>query len=199
MMTGASVNPEDFEGLEQIYELNRLFLHFLRSRSLAGWDCLGLSAAAIRSLRSLDPATLDRLAEFPHALFSVSLTEPVTRDTHSGTEDRDHTALQALQLTILLSAWNSCRKGIYRARAFYGLSDATISRLRATPLSDLPDMALSLDLVRCAFADSAWLWEELFTARTEAALQRLMLVVMQPAEGHAANWSSCAHRGKLTR
>jgi hypothetical protein len=175
------VNNEDRDGLEQVYELNRLFLHFLRSQAMSGEDCLGLPRVAIESLQSMPQEQLDDVAEFPRALFTLSLGPAATQDRVLPTDTTALRARHAVQLTILLSVWNCCRNRSYRARAFFGLSLEAVRRLRMTPLSELPEIAVNTDLVACAFADSGWLWERLLTATNEQSREQLKLVALQPA------------------
>jgi hypothetical protein len=172
---------DDLDGLEQVHELNRLFLHYLRSQAVARENCLGLPRQAIETLRSIAAEQLDRVAELPRALFSLRLGSEVARDRMMPGDTVTLRARQAMQLTILLSVWNCCRTSSYHARAFFGLSLETIRRLRMTPLSVLPEIAIAADLVVCAFSDSRWLWHRLLTETSELSRERLKLVALQPS------------------
>jgi len=171
---------EDIDGLEQVYELNRIFLNFLYERSRARQDCLGLPSEAVAILRRTDPESLERLAEFPRALFTLRVHAFAARDGVLTAGSVDSRATQALHLAVLVSVRNLCRRRSYRAKAFVGLTAEGIHHLRSISLSDLVDLALCPGLVACAFQHSSWLWRCLLTAKSDSARQRLMLVALQP-------------------
>jgi hypothetical protein len=87
---------------------------------------------------------------------------------------------QALQLTILHSAWNIARRSRYAGRLFLGLSASEIKRLRATPLGELHGAALGNEVVGCAFANAGWLWTGILTETTPERRRQLRLLALQP-------------------
>lgn len=166
--------------LEQIHELNRLFLAFLRRRAEEGRDCLGMSDSVVGVLRSTDRALLDTVAEFPRALFDLTLSRAPADRVMDPADSVAERSRHALNLTILLSAWNVSRHSAYYARLLLGLRSSAVHRLRTTSLSELPGLALAPDVVRCAFARSEQLWRELLRADRPEVRQRLGLIALQP-------------------
>jgi hypothetical protein len=190
-------SPHDLDDLEQIHELNRLFLAYLRAAiDDERNDCLGLGAAGVAALKAASERMLGHLAEAPRALFRLRLgaldghriADPVTRI------DR---ARQALQLTVLLMAWNLSRRDGYGASLFLGLSHDEVRRLRLTPISELHELALGTELVACAFAETEWLWCELLTETHPEYRQQLMLLSLQPVEAIDPGPAPAVHRRAL--
>lgn len=167
--------------LDQVHELNRLFLTFLQAQARSARFCFGLPADAVELLRVASVEVLDRAARLPRALFRFDLSEPSACDRLPTAESHEARALQSLQLTILLTVWNISRRSPYRARAFFGLTARAVQRLRALSLSQLPGIAVTAELVACDFDDAEWLWRQLLTARDPTDHERLMLVALQPA------------------
>lgn len=164
--------------LDQLFELNRLFLEYLRQLSADGIADAGLPAATARWLRRAKAAALDRAAEFPQALFRLRLDEAGVGDA---LDDGPHgDARRALQLTIMLCAWNQCRQSVYAARLYLGLGNDDVRRLRTTSLSELTGLAVAGDLLGCAFARSEWFWRELLTAGGRERRRQLALIGLQP-------------------
>lgn len=167
--------------LDQVVELNRLFLRLLQTRAEEGKPCLGLERAVARRLGVVPPERLDALAELPRALFRLNL-DPSRRPGSVSPDRRAalDSATQSLQLTVLLTAWNFSRRSTYAARLFLGLNSAQVAALRMQPLSDLPQLAATDGLVGCAFERTAWLWQELLSAAHPEQRRRLLLVALQP-------------------
>lgn len=166
--------------LDHVHELNRLFLAFLRSAARERRSCLGLPAPAERALLKAGPELLEMLAQFPHALFRLTLDDPAigrTIDPLRGGTDGAH---YSLSLMILQSARSLSRQSTYQARLLMGLSSRAMQRLRGMPLSDLPALARKADLVLCAFPDRDWLWIELLRESRPEARQQLTLIALQP-------------------
>ena len=173
-------SARDFDDLAQVHELNRLFLNFLKARAENRSDCLGLAARAVTALRSAPSKIIDVLAEFPRALFQLRLhpsPSPKVMDSGLAMADPSHLGLH---LTILHSAWDFSRRSSYEARLYFGLTSVDVSELNATPLSELPCLALVPDLIGCAFPDSDWLWHELLTETRPEHRRQLLLVGLQP-------------------
>ncbi len=173
-------SARDFDHLEQVHELNRLFLNFLKKQAENRIDCLDMAASAVAALRSAPSKIIDVLAEFPRALFRLRLhPSPSLKVMDPGPAMADLTRL-TLHLTILHSAWHFSRRSSYEARLFFGLTRVDVSRLKATPLSELPRLAFAHDLIGCAFPDSDWLWHELLTETRPEHRRQLLLVGLQP-------------------
>ena len=62
--------------LEQIYELNRLFLRYLQSCKRERMLTLGLPKKAVAPLQEASSGQLEAVAEFPRALFQLVLDDP---------------------------------------------------------------------------------------------------------------------------
>lgn len=173
--------PPDSSELEEIQELNLLFLIYLRSCAREGGDCLGLPAASARTLRELSAAALEAMAAFPRSLFIL--------DLDNLTAAREHLVLpptvleqgrQALALFILHSAWNMSRRREFQARIFLRLSVVATRRLRTIALSQLPLLAATPSLLGCAFPGARSLWATLIS-RTETEMPRaLKLIALHP-------------------
>ena len=166
--------------LDQVHELNRLFLIYLRQEAKGGRDCLGLPKDAVTALANADTEIIDRTARFPRALFRVNIGELGARTVASSPSSVNMSARQALQLTVLLSVWNYSRQSSYLARAFFGLSLETVRRLRMLPLSDLPSLALGAGMLACSFSRADWIWPELLQHADDESRDQLALVALQP-------------------
>jgi hypothetical protein len=166
--------------LEQVHELNRVFLTFLQTCARDELDCLGLPDAARRRLRSAGTTELDSIAEFPRALFEVRVAAPSAVPLQRYSTERIESLRQSMNLTILLCAWTFSRQSVYHARFLLALDSAAIQRLRALQLTDLQRLAFAPDVVSCAFATREWLWIELLTETRAEARRQLALVALQP-------------------
>ena len=141
---------------------------------------LGFPAAARGVLRAASRTQLDTIAEFPRALFRISLDE----DSETERVDPLHGASDALRhslhLSILHYARTFSRQSVYQARFLFGLESRTIAQLRSLQLVDLQRFAARSRLVTCAFAARGWLWVELFTETRPEARRHLALIALQP-------------------
>ncbi len=166
--------------LEEIRELNRLFLAYAQARARQGRPCMGLPRRAARRLAEAEAETLARLAELPAALFRLDLERtPGARDRLAPERHIDRMRL-SLALTILNSAWHMARERGFEARMFLHLSTTSLRRLRVTPLSSIPDLASAPDLLRCAFAEGRLTWPALFNGNEPEAVRMLTLIALQP-------------------
>jgi hypothetical protein len=172
--------PPSLDQLQQIHELNRLFLTHLQSRARDDRECLGLPELARPFLRRATGDSLAAVAEFPRALFDLKIEDRAAQQVRDPLRSRDDAARHALSLTILLCAWTLSRQSAYQARLLLGLESRTIQRLRTMRLSDLQQLAHGRDLVQCAFAGRGWLWSELLTDPRPEVRQQLALIALQP-------------------
>ena len=124
--------------LEQVHELNRLFLAFLQSSARDDLDCLGLPPQARGALRGANTAILDSVAEFPRALFRLTLDERLPLAAIDPLRSRNDGARYAIALMILQSARTLSRQSTYHARLLMGLESRAIQRLRGLQLKELP-------------------------------------------------------------
>jgi hypothetical protein len=168
------------DNLDEIHELNRLFLEFLKARACAGGDCWGLGRRIVGLLAGAPSARLDVMAAFPRALFRLRLDRIDLLRVLDPAADAGERSRHALQLTILHSAWNMSRRSEYSARLFLGLNETHIRKLRTTPLSELLPMSASSDLMSCGFLEAPWLWKELLTETRPESRRQLLLIGLQP-------------------
>jgi hypothetical protein len=181
-----SPTAPSLDQLQQVHELNRLFLIYLQTRARDDRECLGLPDSARPILRKTTADSLAAIAEFPRALFDLNLDDGARLQVRDPLRSRDDGARHALCLTILLCAWTVSRQSAYHARLLLGLEPRAIQRLRAMQLSDLQQLAHAPQLVLCAFAGREWLWNELLTDTRPEARQQLALIALQP--GLARDW-----------
>ena len=183
----------DFEDLDHIRELNRLFLSFLHTRAHERLDCLGLNEMTVATLRSASAETLERLADFPCALFRLKLDALGPRVADASRFQVDPAQL-SLQSGILNGVWHLVRRSSYSARLYLAMSDAEVRLLRSMPLLDLSRLALSVDLIGCAFRESEWMWIELLTETRPEFRRCLLLVGMQPNLGEDCRLGPASQR-----
>lgn len=166
--------------LEEIRELNRLFLSYVRACADAGQPCLGLPRRVARRLCEARPEALERVADLPTALFQLrvgsidgarNLIEPkrLLEQMHL-----------SLVLTILGSAWHLARSRPFEARMFLHLSARELRRLRATPLAQLPALASAGRVLSCAFAGGGLTWSALIRDDEPDNSRMLVLIALQP-------------------
>lgn len=170
----------DHQDLEEILELNRLFLRYLKQRLETQGRALDLPQTVASAIRAASVDTLDAAAEFPRALFALHLDAWIPWRLMDPEPSHDDASYQALQLTILHSAWSIARRSRYVARLFLGLSLSEIKRLSATPLGELHSAALGNELVHCAFSTADWLWTGLLTETAPERRRQLRLLALQP-------------------
>ncbi len=166
--------------LEEIRELNRLFLAYAQVCARQGQPCMGMPRRAARGLIEAQSETLERLAELPAALFRLNLERGQgTRDRAAPERHMDRMRL-SLALTALNSAWHMVRGRGFEARMFLHLSKTSVQRLRVTPLSGIPELAYTPNLLRCAFAECRLTWPALFQRDEPEAVRMLTLIALQP-------------------
>jgi hypothetical protein len=88
--------------------------------------------------------------------------------------------LRILQLALLLNAWNLTRTSGYSARLLLRLDDATIRRLRESEMEGILEMSRGASVVRAAYDDLGWIWQELIVEARPERRQRLLLLGLQP-------------------
>jgi hypothetical protein len=167
--------------LEELHELNRLFLAYLQARAREGQPCLGLPRGVVACLRDAEPEALDQIATLPTALFRLQL-DPVAGLAES--IPTPSSALARMQLSLVLTILNNARylarTRPFEARLFLHLSVYQLRRLRALPLSRLTAMAGARGVLRCAFADAQLTWTALLRSRSADASRMLILIALQP-------------------
>jgi hypothetical protein len=172
------VSVQHNESLDEIRELNSLFVDFLRTRALTGMDCLGLGKAAVQLLRSAEDSSLELLREFPRALFRMHLDACATNTTRALAHG-DDISRYTLHLAMLHSARTMSNRRPQAARVFLGLGAREVEWLRVLPLGSLPAVATG-PLVSCAFREAPWLWPKMFTATRPEMRHQLVLLALQP-------------------
>ena len=168
------------ETLDEVRQLNAMFLQFLRDLSDCELEKLGLSAHAVDAIRRAGQDELDRAARFPRALFRLHLptAEPETVSERA-TLARD-SRTRVLSLVLLHSARNLSRSSGYWARLLLWLHDDEVDRLRAADVAEIVTLSLSDDVVRAASDASDWIWRELLTEDRPEYRRRLLLIGFQP-------------------
>ena len=166
--------------LEQVHELNRLFLAFLRSSARDGLDCLGLPERAKNVLLAAKQESLDVAAEFPRALFRLAFEEQPPVTVADPVRTAHDSGRYSLSLTILLCAWTLSRQSVYQARLLLGLESRAMQQLRAMPLGAIQNLEGAPRLVGCAFQDRPWLWPQLLAETRPEGRQYLALIALQP-------------------
>jgi hypothetical protein len=159
--------------VQQLRELNRAFLSLLQERVQADRPCFGLPANLRPQLRAASGEFLDAVAEFPQALFRLSLQHTVSVPP----DESEH----ALALSILLAARYASRQSSYHARLLLGLEAPEVPRMVALTLADLRRLAATPALLHCALTDRQWFWQGLLTASRPETRQQLTLMALQPA------------------
>jgi hypothetical protein len=173
-------DPRDADWLDELQELNRLFLMYVLARIQAGRSCLGLPSRIARGLAEASPAVLDRIAGLPTGLFRLAVEPSVGLQHGQGPMSRVQQMHVSLALTILSSAWHMARSRPFEARAFLHLSERDLKRLRAMPLSLLPALAGNDDVLQCAFADAGLTWSALVSDERPDPSRMLILIALQP-------------------
>jgi hypothetical protein len=172
------------EQFEQVHELNRVFLRFLQASVRDAADLLDLPAGAREPLSAASQPLLDAVAEFPRALFRLSLDPRASGGPREPLKTRAESLRHSVNLTILLCAWTFSRQSVYQARLLLGLESRTIAELRSLQLTSLQQLALGPRIVLCAFPAREWLWVELFKETRPEARRRLALIALQPGLEH---------------
>ena len=165
--------------LQQVQELNRVFLGLLQSRVREQRACFGLPSAVLPPLRVASAELLDALARFPRALFRLELDSR----THAGPTQSGAAYDEAehdLCLSILLAMRHTSRHSAYQARLLLGLEASDIEMLRTLPLPNLQRVASTPGLLRCAFGEREWFWPALLTATRPEVRRQLTLMALQP-------------------
>jgi hypothetical protein len=170
----------EFGYLEELHDLNQLFLMELKRRAEAGQDCFGLPRTVHLSLREATPGMLDRAAEFPCALFRLSIGGDGREGALRDADNAAGWALASLKLTVLHRVWNYCRTKRYVVRAHFGLADRDVEALQHTPLVDLLELFRRSTIVANAFDDAGRFWRELIEQANAKSRRHLVLVGLQP-------------------
>ncbi len=187
--------PSDpsLEQLDQLRELNGLFLSFLRTSAVERRDLLELPESALPDLVAASARHLDAVAAFPRALFRLVLEPAAGTDPLASMHDA---ARYAVHLNVLHASRTVARHSVYHARLLLGLESRAIQTLRALQLADVQELALARGRVVCAFRDRGWFWRELLVETRPEARQRLALLALQP--GLERDWPH-ARAAKIAR
>jgi hypothetical protein len=88
--------------------------------------------------------------------------------------------LRILQLALLLNAWSLTRASDYSARLLLRLDDASIGQFREAEMADILELSRGAQVVRAAYEDLGWIWQELIVEARPERRQRLLLLGLQP-------------------
>lgn len=166
--------------LDEIRQLNRLFLDYLRSVPRVAAEHFGLSEEATDVLCRVSPAAVERAAEFPRALFRLSLPPRAPAGVMDPLGLAEGSGHRVLHLTLLYNAWHLSRASDYSARFFLRLGDDEIRRFREAQMQEILLMSLSDGLIRTAFDDVDWIWRRLLTESRPEQRRWLVLLGLQP-------------------
>ena len=163
------------EVVDEIRQLNRLFLGFLRHELDNSVDRFGLSPRAAGLLRHAGPDQIDRAASFPRALFGLSLPpEPLDAARERGPRER------VVELVLLHSARNLSRMSGYWARLLLRLDDDSVRRLRGAGVDEIVAMSEVDGVVRTAFGVLDRVLPELLAEPRPEHWRHLLLIGFQP-------------------
>lgn len=175
------------EAVDEVRQLNRVFLAFLRERPRIAVDRFGLTAAATELLARATVDEIDRAADFPRALFGFRL--PAADELTAVADDPadvgnsglvETMERRVLQLALLHSAWNLSRWSGYSARLLLRLADEDVVRLRAAEMSEIIAFSRVDHVVHVAFDRLDRIWRELLTQPRPEQRRRLWLIGLQP-------------------
>jgi hypothetical protein len=166
--------------LDEIRQLNRLFLGYLRSVPQVATDQFGLSRHATDLLCRVSPGAVDRAADFPRALFRLCLPPRASGTVMDPLGLAQASGRRILHLTLLYNAWHMSRASAYSARLLLRLGDGEIRRLREAEMEDILLMSLSDELVHAEFDDLDWIWQQLLTESRPEQRRWLRLIGLQP-------------------
>jgi hypothetical protein len=167
-------------GIDELRQSNRLFLGYLRSRPDIATSHFGLPVAAAELLRQATADQVDQAADFPRALFRVSLPARAPTEVMDSLCLAHESGLRILQLALLLNVWSLTRTSGYSARLLLRLDDASIRRFRDSEIEGILEMSRGADVVRAAYDDLGWIWQELIVEARPERRQRLLLLGLQP-------------------
>ena len=168
-----------FEDQDHVRELNRLFLSFLHNRAHERLGCLGLNDTTVATLRATPPVVLEQLAYYPGALFRLKL-DALRAPLDDARPFSADPAQLSLQSGILNGVWHLAQRSTFGVRLHLAMRDADVDLLRSMPLLELSRLALTVELVGCAYLESEWVWTELLTETRPEYRRYLLLVGMQP-------------------
>jgi hypothetical protein len=166
--------------LHQVHELNRAFLGLLQSRVRERRSCLGLPPPAHADVAAAGGPLLEGVAALPRALFRLGLGArawPACADDAADFDVAEH----HLCLLTLLAARHTSRYSGFQARLLFGLEAADVERLRASALADLQQQACAPGVLKCAFAEHPWFWQQLLTTTRPELRRQLALIALQPS------------------
>lgn len=167
-------------GIDEVRQSNRLFLGYLRSRPDIATSHFGLPAAATELLRRAAPEQVELAANFPRALFRVRLPASGPSAVMDSLSLMHESGLRILQLALLLNTWNLARSSDYSARLLLRLDDTSIRRLREVEMGNILELSRGADVVRAAYDDLGWIWQEIIVEARPERRQRLLLLGLQP-------------------
>lgn len=168
------------EAVEEIRQLNRLFLDFVRQLPSSDGPRFGLSASVFAALRNASGDQIARAAAFPRALFSLGPDFSRSGTAAAAAAGAAGSGEQVLRLVLLYGARNLCRMSGYWGRLLLRLGDDAVGRLRVAGVDEIVEIAASDHVVRAAFDEIDWIWEELLTESRPEYRRRLLLIGFQP-------------------
>jgi hypothetical protein len=181
--------------LEEVRQLNRVFLNYLRAEPEISREYLGLSAHAADVLERASAAEIERAADFPRTLFRLQIPAAGNAVNPDPLELVRGSTRWALHLTLLHSARHLSQISGYSARLLMRLGENDVRRLRTASVGDVLTMSLADDLVRQGFDERDWIWRELLTEDRPDVRRQLLLIGFQPELSSTTAAESSTRRG----
>lgn len=166
--------------IEEVRQLNRLFLGFLRERPEVATRHFGLSESASAMLARADYDQIDCAADFPRALFRLHLPGDAPAAVPDPLGLTRESGRRVLQVTLLHSAWSLCRSSGYSARLLLRMTNDEVRRLKDADVNTILMLSLADDVVQAAFDELDWIWPRLLTESRPEHRRRLLLIGLQP-------------------
>jgi hypothetical protein len=166
--------------LHQVHELNREFLGLLQSRVRERRCCLGLPERAHPALAAAGAPLLEGISSFPRALFRVGFGArawPACADDAADFDEAEH----HLCLSVLFAVRHTSRHSGYQARLLFGLEPRDVERLSTSSLAEMQQHACAPGVLKCAFGERHWFWQQLFTTMRPELRRQLTLMALQPS------------------
>ena len=138
-------HPVHAEHLQQIYQLNEIFLDLLGREE--AWA--GISIQARRQFARSGHAERHSLARLPRALFRFQLNQSPGVTTRSAPD-----AVRAFHLAALLVAFHMVRESRFAARVLFTGSGSMLGLLARADLVDLIDLSAQFELLSCPLLET---------------------------------------------
>ena len=173
--------------LQQVHELNRVFLEFLQARVRGQRGSLRAAAPASGSAIADCLGSASRWSRrLPAGAVSMSMSASQSRPCTTADADFDEAEHHALPVGPVRRAAHEPPKHVSGAVAVRSRSAPKWSGCARRSYADLQQLACTPGVLKCAFRERHWFWHELFTATRPELRRQLTLMALQP--GLALGW-----------